>query len=82
MSDLISRQDAIITISNLPSADVVERKSGEWISHYDYCKKYRYIPSGLISLWWCDQCEQGAEHPTNFCPNCGTEMKVNDGKIY
>lgn len=52
-----------------------ERIKGRWLSHYDYCKKHGYIPSGVIALWWCDQCEQGVEHPTNFCPNCGAEMR-------
>ena len=53
---------------------VEERKTGKWLSHYDYCKKHDYMPSpsALIAFWWCDQCEQGVEHPTNFCPNCGS----------
>ena len=57
-----------------PSAQP-EQKRGKWLSHYDYCKKHGYMPSGVIALWWCDQCEQGVEHPTNFCPNCGTDMR-------
>jgi len=23
-----------------------------------------------------DQCEQGVEHPINFCSNCGAKMEV------
>lgn len=52
-----------------------ERKKGKWLSHYDYCKKHGYMPSGVLALWWCDQCEQGVEHPTNFCPKCGADMR-------
>lgn len=52
-----------------------ERKKGKWLSHYEYCEKHGYIPSGLIAYWWCDQCEQAVEHPTNFCPNCGSDMR-------
>lgn len=51
---------------------VEERKTGKWLSHYEYCKKHKLLPSGLVAFWWCDQCEQGVEHPTNFCPNCGS----------
>lgn len=51
-------------------------KTGKWLSHYDYCKKHGYTPSGLIVYWWCDQCEQGVEHPTKFCPNCGVRMEA------
>lgn len=51
------------------------RPHGEWLSHYEYCKKHDCIPSGLIAFWWCNQCEQGVEIKTNFCPNCGTDMR-------
>lgn len=66
-------------VRNLPTAEP-ERPKGKWVSHYDYCKKHGYIPSGVIALWWCDQCEQGVEHPTNFCPNCGVNMKGEDNE--
>lgn len=52
-----------------------QRPHGEWLSHYDYCNKHGYMPSGLITFWWCNQCEQGVEHPTNFCPKCGADMR-------
>lgn len=57
--------------------EFVKWKKGKWMSHYDYCKKHKLLPSGLVAFWWCDQCEQGVEHPTNFCPNCGS---YNGGK--
>lgn len=67
-----------------PTADVVERKRGKWLSHYEYCQKKGMMPSGLIAFWWCDLCEQGVEHPTNFCPSCGADMREEkaDGKIH
>ena len=62
---------------------LADRPHGEWISHYEYCKKHDCIPSGLIAFWWCNKCEQGVEIPTNFCPNCGADMRKegdrNDG---
>ena len=57
-----------------------ERPHGEWLSHYEYCKKHDCIPSGLIAFWWCNKCEQGVEIPTNFCPNCGTDMTKKEGE--
>ena len=51
------------------------RPQGEWLSHYDYCEKHGYNPSVSIAFWWCDRCEQAVEHPTNFCPNCGADMR-------
>lgn len=56
-------------------APTIERPHGEWLSHYEYCKKHDCIPSGLIAFWWCNQCEQGVEIQTNFCPNCGADMR-------
>ena len=53
----------------------LERPHGEWLSHYEYCKKHELIPSGLIAFWWCNNCEQGVEIKTNFCPNCGADMR-------
>ena len=52
-----------------------KRLRGEWLSHYDYCKKHECIPSGLIAFWWCSQCEQGVEIQTNFCPRCGSDNR-------
>jgi len=61
-------------IRDLPSAQPEQRK-GKWMSHYDYCKKHELLPSGLIAFWWCDQCGEGVEHRTNFCPSCGADMR-------
>ena len=51
------------------------RPQGEWLSHYDYCEKHGYNPSASIAFWWCEQCGQAVEQPTNFCPNCGADMR-------
>lgn len=59
----------------IDNAPTVEQPKGKWISHYDYCSKHGVLPSSLIAFWWCEQCEQAVEQPTNFCPNCGADMR-------
>ena len=88
MSDYIKREHAIIRISDLmdcdmseyfediPSADVVERKHGEWIDNTNDT----YTPSEK-----CSECghvihaisSHDAFH-YKFCPNCGARMKGVD----
>lgn len=44
----------------VPTADVVEAKHGEWISHEGYEE--------------CGECHTKAIYPHNYCPNCGARM--------
>ena len=49
-------------LESIPSADVVERKRGEWIDmgSYEVCKN----------------CHEVKRFPHwNFCPNCGADMR-------
>ena len=75
MVDLISRQDAlecvsydveytILRLKNLPSAEP-ERKKGEWID------------DGDPLTFKCDKCGYlvARYNNTNFCPNCGADMR-------
>ena len=84
MDDLISRQDAIDTVGRierkgdwrseaiiglklLPSAD---RPKGEW-EHED----------GVYGLAFCSNCEfELRMNDTNFCPNCGADMRGADNE--
>lgn len=46
----------------LPTADVRENVHGEWIKiHW---KAFR-----------CSECKKVSEYYTNFCPNCGADMR-------
>ena len=82
MDDLISKQAAIRVASGychpaniakelekLPSAQP-ERKRGKWINNSPVTMK-------------CDQCgyviSDWKWHESNFCPNCGADMRVMDG---
>ena len=54
-------------IDNAPTADVVERKHGEWIEAYE---DYRQ----QISWWECSVCKYGISWKPNYCPECGARM--------
>lgn len=53
------------TIDSVPSADVVERKTGEW---YD---------KGSLSCR-CSNCGCKSTKEFNFCPHCGADMRHSD----
>ena len=86
MDDLISRQAAIdeldkgawgvewdktlakTMIESLPSAQP-ERKKGKWIDE-------TFKPRGLVyHPYKCNQCGEHSEADSNFCPNCGADMR-------
>lgn len=59
-------RDTVETMpSAQPTADVVERKDGKWEFIGGYGYQYR-----------CSACIMCAEHKTNFCPNCGADMRT------
>lgn len=59
-----------------------ETKTGRWISHKEYCEKHDLIPSGLVTLEWCSNCDYGVDiinergwDRYKYCPNCGAKME-------
>ena len=54
---------AINAIRNLPAADVVEVRHGEWIRHKENCLYNR-----------CSICSYEHCREDNYCPNCGARM--------
>ena len=59
-------------LKNLPTADVVEVKHGEWQVYYDE-------DSPQDGIWKCSICNYirliDDISPTSFCPNCGADMR-------
>lgn len=59
-------------VNHMPSADVVEVKHGEWIEKYGV---YKCSCCNENSLIVCDQDKETFEYLSDFCPNCGADMR-------
>ncbi len=72
--DCISRQAVIDYIDNMPSELTSEK--GKWIY---YPKASGSVTSTAVHFYpVCSEC--GYENPaTNFCPNCGADMRGEQG---
>ena len=58
-------------IEQLPTADVRENVRGEWITTY-----LDHVAIGeRPKILYCSVCNQCIAYPTNYCPNCGAEMR-------
>lgn len=68
---VISFDTVIDVLHDTQTADVVERKKGRWVD-----ETFEFEP------WWvvhhpykCNQCGERSEEDSNFCPNCGADMR-------
>ena len=68
-------------IDDSPTIDAVPVVRGKWIPDYDYTE---YDFDGCTPLpeprkfqdgWQCSLCGQYEPSETNFCPNCGADMR-------
>ena len=84
MTDYIRREDAISVISGidssfvkyieqLPSADVRENGKGHWRKMLMAC-----YGGETITEYECSECNEHQLTPSNFCPNCGADMRKGD----
>lgn len=71
----LSDGDAVIRVSavnyvlrNLPSADVQPVRHGHWTLQEDRTKK-------LYGWHICSECGAWIGEPTNYCSNCGADMR-------
>ena len=72
-SDMFTRtvraaKNMITIIKQMPSADVVEVKHGEWIDEEIDC-------NGIFVITYCSECKEQCDYRTDFCPNCGADMR-------
>ena len=60
------RCETVLDIVNAPTADVTDVRRGHWEiccdGYYPYCSECGEEPPGRIGM-------------TNFCPNCGADMR-------
>lgn len=68
--ELLSKEDAMHCIDNLPAADVAPVRHGRWI-------KFR---KGID--WQCSECNYSTDYniARNYCPNCGARMDEEDAE--
>ena len=59
-----------MTVERMPSADVVERKTGKWIDVDDYI-----ISGSCSACGWQAHLYEDDVVGMNFCPNCGADMR-------
>ena len=64
-------ENIISNLEGLPSADVVERKRGSYTNTKDDYEWYARMHT-------CDLCGKSWMGDTNFCPNCGADMRGKD----
>ena len=83
--DVIYRDEIEMYIEDTPTADVVERKRGEWIAK----PQEWYIGD---TEWMCSKCKEQFSpidmiqedffKMMKFCPHCGADMRgENNGKL-
>lgn len=69
-------------IEKMPTADVRENVHGKWVGIHEYIKHLeeeygeRYTVSSVYDgSIFCNKCWGMAKAKTNFCPNCGADMR-------
>ena len=63
--------DVVITAYKHPTADVVERKRGEWIPILEVNENGEPYQAGA----YCSECGDAESYEPYFCPNCGADMR-------
>ena len=64
-------------IVNAPTIDAVEVKHGRWIETEE--EVWHLYQRRTITRFRCSQCEQTENKKSNYCPNCGADMRKDDG---
>ena len=75
-AELNSFMECIIRVQNVPTADVVEVRHGEWIVNGDDVVG-EYYTCSVCKCDWTTIDGTPAENNMRYCPECGAKM---DGK--
>ena len=69
--------DIKFDIEQMPTADVVPRNKGHWMTYH--CTNDGRSPRGrtiIYKTYTCDACgTSNGRRKTPYCPNCGAKMK-------
>lgn len=66
--------ECIKAIDDQPTADVRENVRGEWRTTY-----FDHVAMGeRPKILYCSVCNQCIAYPTNYCPNCGADMRPRE----
>ena len=55
----------VVDIEDIPAADVRPVRRGKWVDH----PRWKWIYAE------CSECEVVSDVKSNFCPNCGADMR-------
>ena len=68
-------------VSDAPAADVAPVVHGRW--EKEPSSFWRGTPSGAVvvarTTYRCGLCGRGTAVKSNYCPNCGAKMDIDDG---
>lgn len=64
---LLSRDDTMFLLDNIPAADVAPVVHGQWVTHY---RSGTTVAEGYVST--C--CDMWNNRKSDYCPNCGARM--------
>ena len=68
INGMIARQNEIVDIiNNQPTVEAVPVVHGEWIDEF----------GKFLLLYKCSECSSEYPWNTNFCPNCGCDMRTS-----
>ena len=59
---------------HLVANGVVVREKGEWLEH-EWAEESEGL---LISNYECTVCQEWVRNKSNFCPNCGADMRKGE----
>ena len=63
-------------VDSLPAADVVPVVHGRWTES----KEHFYLNNGCKEWinFYCSECDAPNNSPTDYCPNCGAKMDLEE----
>ena len=72
--DVLCEKEAIkkTVYERLKQAPSADRPRGKWVYHKDN------MPCVRWDRWECDQCHNRTEYISDYCPNCGADMRGAD----